>query len=215
MRILSLPNFWLLIALVSLIIIYPIAYPYSSGRAFLALFDWIILILALRASRKTWYKSWLGYAFAIPAMSFYVIAALFSSSAVIVASLVTQALFHGFIVISLLRYMLHDNVMTLDELFAAAALYVLIGFVFGYCYVLIEHIHPGSFYINEVNNPDQIVSWWELLYFSFTCLTSVGFGEITPISDSARSIVIIEQTSGVLYLAILISRLMSMRMKRE
>ncbi len=215
MRILSLPNFWLLIELVSLIIIYPIAYPYSSGRAFLALFDWIILILALRASRKTWYKSWLGYAFAIPAMSFYVIAALFSSSAVIVASLVTQALFHGFIVISLLRYMLHDNVMTLDELFAAAALYVLIGFVFGYCYVLIEHIHPGSFYINEVNNPDQIVSWWELLYFSFTCLTSVGFGEITPISDSARSIVIIEQTSGVLYLAILISRLMSMRMKRE
>ena len=215
MRILSLPNFWLLIALVSLIIIYPIAYPYSSGRAFLALFDWIILILALRASKKTWYKSWLGYAFAIPAMSFYVIAALFSSSVVIAASLVTQALFHGFIVISLLRCMLHDNVMTLDELFAAAALYVLIGFVFGYCYVLIEHIHPGSFYINEVNNPDQIVSWWELLYFSFTCLTSVGFGEITPISDSARSIVIIEQTSGVLYLAILISRLMSMRMKRE
>ena len=215
MRILSLPNFWLLIALVSLIIIYPIAYPYSSGRAFLALFDWIILILALRASKRTWYKSWLGYAFAIPAMSFYVITALFSSSAVIVESLVTQALFHGFIVISLLRYMLHDNVMTLDELFAAAALYVLIGFVFVYCYVLIEHIHPGSFYINEVNNPDQIVSWWELLYFSFTCLTSVGFGEITPISDSARSIVIIEQTSGVLYLAILISRLMSMRMKRE
>lgn len=215
MRILSLPNFWLLIALVSLIIIYPIAYPYSSGRAFLALFDWIILILALRASKRTWYKSWLGYAFAIPAMSFYVITALFSSSAVIVASLVTQALFHGFIVISLLRYMLHDNVMTLDELFAAAALYVLIGFVFGYCYVLIEHIHPGSFYINEVNNPDQIVSWWELLYFSFTCLTSVGFGEITPVSDSARSIVIIEQTSGVLYLAILISRLMSMRIKRE
>ncbi|MBK7353064.1 MAG: two pore domain potassium channel family protein [Nitrosomonas sp.] len=72
-----------------------------------------------------------------------------------------------------------------------------------------------SFYINEANNPDQIVSWWELLYFSFTCLTSVGFGEITPVSDSARSIVIIEQTSGVLYLAILISRLMSMRIKRE
>lgn len=215
MRILSLPNFWLLIALVLLILIYPIAYPFSSGRVFLALFDWIILILALRASKRTWYKSWLGYAFAIPAMALYAIAALFSSSAVIVASLIAQALFHGFIVMSLLRYMMHDNVMTLDELFAAAALYVLMGFVFGYCYVLIEHIHPGSFYINEANNPDQTISWWELLYFSFTCLTSVGFGEITPVSDSARSIVIIEQISGVLYLAILISRLMSMRMKRE
>ena len=69
MRIFSLPNFWLLMALVMVILIYPIVYPFSEGRVFLALFDWVILILALRASKKTWYKSWLGYAFAIPALA--------------------------------------------------------------------------------------------------------------------------------------------------
>lgn len=211
MLIASLPNFWLLIALITLILIYPLANQYTGGRVFLVLFDWIILFLALRASRKTWHRPWLGYMLATPAMILYAGVAIFNYAELLVASLFTQALFHGFVVVCLLRYMLHDNVMTLDELFAAAALYILAGFVFGYCFALIEHLQPGSFYINASNNPDNITSWWELLYFSFTCLTSVGFGEITPVSDSARSVVIIEQTTGVLYLALLISRLLSMQ----
>ncbi|TXI18326.1 MAG: potassium channel protein [Nitrosomonas sp.] len=214
MRIASLPNFWLLLALITLILIHPLANQYAGGRVFLVLFDWVILFLALRASRKTWYRPWLGYMLAIPAMTLYAGVAVFNYAGLLVSSLFMQALFHGFVVVCLLRYMLHDNVMTLDEVFAAASLYVLAGFVFGYCYALIEHLQPGSFYINANNNPDNITSWWELLYFSFTCLTSVGFGEITPVSDSARSVVIIEQTAGVLYLALLISRLLSMQ-RRE
>ncbi len=214
MQITSLPNFWLLFALVTLIVIYPVANQYASGRAFLVLYDWLILFLALRASRKTWYRPWLGYAFAVPAMLLYASVALFNYTELIAANLLAQILFHGFVVTCLLRYMLHDNVMTLDELFAAASLYVLAGFVFGNCFALIEHLLPGSFYINTANNPDNITSWWDLLYFSFTCLTSVGFGEITPVSDYARSVVMIEQTTGVLYLAILISRLLSMQRKR-
>lgn len=210
-----LPNFWLLMALIVLIMLYPFAHPSSSGRAFLALFDWVILFLALRASRKSWHRPWMGYAFAIPAMVLHAGAALLNHPEWFGASLVAQALFHGFVVVCLLQYMLHDDVMTLDELFAAAALYVLLGFVFGYAFALIEYVQPGSFFINDANNPDHITSWWDLLYFSFTCLTSVGFGEITPVSDSARSFVMLEQISGVLYLAILISRLMSMRRAKD
>ena len=97
-----------------------------------------------------------------------------------VASLVAQAAFHAFVVVCLLRYMLRDDIMTRDELFAAAGLYVLMAFVFAYLYALIEHWQPGAFVINAANNPQGVTRWWDLLYFSFTCLTSVGFGEITP-----------------------------------
>ncbi|MGV8712046.1 MAG: potassium channel family protein [Nitrosomonas sp.] len=214
MRLTSFPNFWLLFALITLIAIYPVVNQYAGGRAFLALYDGVILLLALRASRKAWYQPWLGYAFAVPAMMLYAAVALFGHEELVAVHLLAQIVFHGFVVICLLRYMLHDDVMTFDELFAAAALYVLVGFVFGYCYALIEHVQPGSFYINGPNNPDNTTSWWDLLYFSFTCLTSVGFGEITPVSDSARSIVMVEQTTGVLYLAILISRLLTMQRQR-
>ncbi len=86
--------------------------------------------------------------------------------------------------------------MTRDELFAAAGLYVLMAFVFAYLYyALIEHLQPRAFVINAANDPDGVTRWWDLLYFSFTCLTSVGFGEITPANDHARSLVMIQQTA--------------------
>ena len=113
------------------------------------------------------------------------------------------------------RYILNDEDMTLDELFAAASLYVLMAFAFSFVLAAVEQLSPGSFYINPANNPDGVVGWWDLVYFSFTCLTSVGFGEITPVSDFARSVVMIEQMSGVLFLAIVISRLISMHSSRR
>jgi hypothetical protein len=89
------------------------------------------------------------------------------------------------------------------------------AFVFAYLYALVETFVPGSFFINPANNPDDVTGWWDLLYFSFTCLTSVGFGEITPVSDHARSLVMIEQMLGVLYLALVISRLVAMQARRR
>jgi hypothetical protein len=119
------------------------------------------------------------------------------------------------VVTCLLRYVLRDEIMTLDELWALASLYVLLAFVFAYLYAVIEHLAPGAFFINPTNNPDGVTGWWELLYFSFTCLTSVGFGEITPVSDVARSFVMLQQVTGVLYLAIVISRLIGMQRRRS
>lgn len=68
--------------------------------------------------------------------------------------------------------------------------------------------------INAANNPDGITRWWDLLYFSFTCLTSVGFGKITPANDHARSLVMIQQMAGVLYFALVISRLVTLQARR-
>jgi hypothetical protein len=72
---------------------------------------------------------------------------------------------------------------------------------------VLETLAPGSFFVNPANNPDQIVNWWDLVYFSFTTLTSVGFGEITPVTSQARSLVMLEQVAGVLFLALLVARM--------
>lgn len=210
-----LPNAWLLLALLAQVLLQPFLYEIPSGRATLAIFDLAILLLALRASRAGGNETRLGYVFVALAMGLHAIAAFGGhGSDWYPASLLAQALFHGFVVSCLLRYMLRDEVMTRDELFAAASLYVLMAFVFAYLYALVEHYLPGAFYINQANNPDGIADWWELLYFSFTCLTSVGFGEITPANDHARSLVMIEQMLGVLYFALVISRLVAMQSQR-
>jgi hypothetical protein len=62
-----------------------------------------------------------------------------------------------------------------------------------YLYAPVDYWQPHAFVINPANNPNGVTRWWDLLYFSFTCLTSVGFGEITPANDHARSLVMIHR----------------------
>lgn len=211
---LKLPNAWLLASLVALVLLYPVLDDSATGRAVIALFDLAILVFALRAARAGGYETRLGWLLVVPAMLLHAGGAYGLHPTVYAASLGAQAAFHAFVVSCLLRYMLRDDVMTRDEMFAAAGLYVLMAFVFAYLYALVEFLAPGSFFINPMNNPDVLVSWWELLYFSFTCLTSVGFGEITPVGDFARSLVMLEQMMGVLYLTLVISRLVSLQAQR-
>lgn len=209
-KLLALPNVRLLLALVALIVSYPFLEHMQSGRIAVIAFDWAILVLALRSASSTGVETRLGYALLIPTIVLQVIAAVTGVDYVFVLGMLFQAALHSFVVVCLFRYVLRDEIMTLDELFAAGSLYAMLAFVFAYLYSIVEYLSPGAFYINASNNPDGIFSWFEMLYFSFTCLTSVGFGEITPVSDHARSLVMIQQLVGVLYLAIVISRLITM-----
>jgi cytochrome b561 len=211
----SLPNAWLLLALVVQVLSYPFLDYYRGGRIAIAGFDLVILALALRASRAGGHEAWLGYVLVVPAMALAAADVVATGvHGAYAASLVAQALFHAFVVLCLLRYMLRDEVMTLDEMFAAAGLYGLMAFVFAYLYSLIDHWQPGAFVINAANNVRGTTRWWDLLYFSFTCLTSVGFGEITPRSDHARSLVMIQQMVGVLYFALVVARLVTLQARR-
>jgi hypothetical protein len=211
----DLPNAWLLFALLLQVLIYPFLGHDRSGRAAMAIFDLVILVLALRASRAGGHETSLGYVLVVPAMVLHAMAAFGEDVRFLYAlSLISQALFHTFVVVCLLRYVRRDEIMTRDELFAAAGLYVLTAFVFAYLYALIEHLQPGAFVINAANNAGGTVRWWDLLYFSFTCLTSVGFGDVTPANDHARSLVMVEQMGGVLYFALVVSRLITMQAQR-
>ena len=215
LRVVRLPNAWLLAALLTLVGVFPFLEPFRGGRAAIAVFDLVILVLALRAARATGPEARIGYVLVLPATVLHIMASMWGGDTLIIASFGAQALFHAFVIVCLLRYILRDQVMTLDELFAAAGLYVLMAFVFAYLYAMVERFTPGAFHINPAVNPDGATSWWELLYFSFTCLTTIGFGDITPVNDHARSLVMIEQTMGVLYIALIISRLVALQRPRS
>ena len=214
-KLVRLPNAWLLLALMTLVAVFPFLEPFREGRAAIAVFDLLILVLSLRAARATGPETRIGYFLAFPAMALHIFASLWGGTTLVAWSFGAQALFHAFVVVCLLRYILRDDVMTTDETFAAAGLYVLMAFVFAYLFALVERLSPGSFHIETPLDPDAFVSWWELLYFSFTCLTTIGFGDITPVNDHARSLVMIEQMMGVLYLALIISRLVALQHARR
>ena len=87
------------------------------------------------------------------------------------------------------------------------AAYVLIAFTFSSLFGLLQIVQPTAFNVSLANEPDGHLAWVDLMYFSFTVLTSTGFGEITPATPMARSLVVIEQVLGVMYVAFLIARL--------
>jgi len=64
----------------------------------------------------------------------------------------------------------------------------------------------GSFATANPTTPGQI-SWVEFVYFSMTTLTTTGYGDMSPASDGARAMVMLEQFVGVMYVALVISRL--------
>jgi ion channel len=119
----------------------------------------------------------------------------------------TMAVFTAVVTIALLRYVLDRHLINTDKVFGAVAAYVLIAISFACLFLALQYVQGNSFYINEVNNPDGLMSWSDAMYFSFTVLTSTGFGEITPVTDMARSLIVIEQVLGVMYVAFLVARL--------
>jgi hypothetical protein len=104
--------------------------------------------------------------------------------------------------------MLADHVITRDELFAVGATFTLVAWAFAYTYTVCQAIEPGSF--TAAVDPQQQRSWMELLFLSFTTLSSTGLGDVIPVKPFARSLVMIEQLAGLAYVAMVVSRLVGL-----
>ena len=127
-----------------------------------------------------------------------------------------MALFTGVVTVALLLYVLDPHLINTDKVYGAVAAYVLIAISFACLFLAMQYVQDGkAFYINEVNDPDGRMSWSDAMYFSFTVLTSTGFGEITPVTDMARSLIVIEQVLGVMYVAFLVARLANLYGRAE
>ena len=85
---------------------------------------------------------------------------------------------------ALITYMLADHEITRDELFAVGATFTLVAWGFAYTFVVWQAIEPGSF-IAAVDDPGGERSWMELLFLSFTTLSSTGLSDVVPIEAFA------------------------------
>jgi hypothetical protein len=121
-----------------------------------------------------------------------------------------HAPFYFYVSYAMIRYLFHDDKVTRDELFATGAAFTVVAWAFAYVYAAAQVVWPGSF----VGSDGHEQEWFNLLFLSFTNLTSVGLSDVLPIDEHARSLVMIEQVAGVLYVALVIARLVGLTVAR-
>ncbi len=125
----------------------------------------------------------------------------------IISGAAASVLFYAFTTLIVLGYVLRGQRVTEDKLYGAISVYLLIGITFSALFIMIERAAPGSFFSPAGMGHRGPMGWSDLLYFSFVTLTTAGYGDIIPATASAKSVCILESSTGVLYIAVLVSRL--------
>lgn len=122
------------------------------------------------------------------------------------AVLLTSIGHHVVLAIALALYTFRARTVMSDVVLAAASLYLVVGSGFGAIFALIEWLVPGSFAVAS----GAAVTWQQMVYYSYVTLTTVGYGDVTPISHYAQSVAVFEAILGVLYTVILLSRIVGL-----
>ncbi len=118
--------------------------------------------------------------------------------------------FCAFVVCQLLRFVMAAPRVTTEVLCAGVAAYMLTGLGWSAAYLLESQVRPDAFAFSNVRDSGHVMGNFEAFYFSLITLTTVGYGDITPVSRVARMLAATEAMVGVLYIAILIARLVSL-----
>jgi hypothetical protein len=202
------PSAILLAAQLVGVLLYPFMENSSVGRALFSIFGIAILGLVLLAVRSTPAHTWIGVLFGIPATVLLLIQATTDSDHLLPYSSALEAILYFYAGGALIAYMLADHVITRDELFAVGATFTLVAWAFAYSFTVCQAIAPHSFI--AAIDPSADRSWMELLFLSFTTLSSTGLSDVVPVKSFARSLVMIEQLAGVAYIAMVVSRLVGL-----
>lgn len=202
------PSAILLAAQLGAVLLYPFMETSDVGRALFSVFGIAILGLVVLAVRSSSASTWFGVMLGIPATVLLLIQAVTGDDALLPYSSALEAILYFYAAGALIAYMLADHSITRDELFAVGATFTLVAWAFAYSYTVCQAVEPGSFI--AAIDPEQQRSWMELLFLSFTVLTSTGLSDVTPVKPFARSLVMIEQLAGLAYVAMVVSRLVGL-----
>ena len=202
------PSAVLLGAQLIAVLAYPFLADSTAGRAVLGVLQPAIVLIAVYAVRRTPVLAWVAVVFGLPAIVFSVLEAIRpENDLVVVGSALVHVPFYFFVSYAMIRYLFADERVTRDELFATGAAFTVVAWGFAYLYAAAQVLWPGSF-VGAGGPGDR--SWFDLLFLSFTTLTSVGLSDVLPVLPHARSLVMVEQVAGVLYVALVVARLVGL-----
>jgi ion channel len=164
-------------------------------------------------------RSIIGWLLVIPAIGDRLAILFVHSPRLILAGAIFWLVFFGFITWNELRAVVKQREVTGETICMAISVYLLLGFTWAFLYDVMFQLHPESFGglpSAQPGHPMELLHIFPILgYFSLTTLSTVGFGDITPLTLQARYAAVAEGITGQFYLAILVARLVGLQMTRS
>jgi hypothetical protein len=124
--------------------------------------------------------------------------------------LVSGLVLVAFVVVNLLSFVLRAPSVNTEVLCASISAYLMLGLMWTIAYWLVDQLTPGGAFSFNTNAGTQSMNGFNAFYFSFITLSTVGYGDITPLSRIARWLAALEAMTGLLYMTVLIARLVSL-----
>lgn len=168
----------------------------------------IVPILAVWTVYRSPATNWIGLVLAVLAIGSTIFSGLNSQPQLLIWAHGFESALYFYAAISLVMYMFKDNVVTLDELYAAAATFTLLVWGFTLAYSVCQQLYPGS--ILAATHSEAPRTWIELMFMSFSIQSGTGVGDVIPVSGPARAIGSLQIFCGVIYITIVISRLVGL-----
>jgi voltage-gated potassium channel len=137
---------------------------------------------------------------------------IYESTHISIFTRIFGALFFGYAVIIILQMIARSTDITRETIFAAVVAYLLIALMWAFLYMILEMVAPGSFSV-----PDKSirVETMQFEYFSFITITTLGYGDITPLTNRASALTLLEAIIGQIYLVVLVAWLVGMYVSRK
>ncbi len=127
---------------------------------------------------------------------------------------VSYLAFFGVVCANVLGHVLDGSEINANKLYAVCCVYLLAGIAWAFLYGVVEILAPGSFNLPATDgNPTRFIQ--PMIYFSLVTLTTLGYGDIVPVSEFARTVASLEAIFGQAYLAVLVARLMGWRLSPQ
>ena len=207
-----LPSAWLLLVQFCMLWLSLIAHQSLSYRAFMWCLGVLALLIIAKVIRQAPVYTFLGLCFVGGAFIFsFMILLGYASVGMQVIAHSFESLAYFMAAFGLVRYMFADRYLTKDEMFAAGAVFTLIAWGFAFLYNICQLLIPNSFQSPRAG----LQSWLDLLFLSFSLQSATGLSDIMPISPAARILAMLQMFCGVMYLALIVSRLIALQYIRH
>jgi hypothetical protein len=182
------------------VVLYPVIDGAGASHTLFGVFGVLVLALVLWVVNRNPTVNWLAWILAVPAVALSLWGDFAGRPDMIVFAQILESAIYFYAAVGLIIYMLGDQRVTRDELLAIGATFTLLAWSWAFAYSGCQA--PAA--------PGEPRTWMELLFMSFSILSGVGLSDIVPATPPARALVMLEMFAGVMYIAIVVSRLIGL-----